>query len=80
MGNSVTEKQEKIIENERVYIYPSDIRPGEAMLTPFVDVVRVDVQEDGSHIVYTANGCSHFVSRGFVNVQAISADKEEGKQ
>ena len=80
MENSVTEKQEKIIEKERVYIYPSDIRPGEVMLTPFVDVVRVDVQEDGSHIVYTANGRSHLVSKGFFNIQAIPADREEEKK
>lgn len=79
MESSVTEKQEKIIEKERVYIYPHDVRPGEVILTPFVDVVHVDVQEDGSHIVYTANGHSQYVGKGFINIQAIPADDKEEK-
>lgn len=78
MENSVTENEEKIIEKERIYIYPSDIRMGEVMLTPFIDVTRVDVQPDGSHIVYTASGHSQFVSKGFVNIQAIPANNKEG--
>lgn len=75
MANSVQkEKQKKIIELERIYVYPNEFHPNEVMLNVFKDITKIDIQGDGSHRIRTADGNTHYVSNQYIRIKAIPAD------
>ena len=46
MANSVRkEKQKKIIELERIYIYPNEFHPNEVMFNTFKDITKIDPKD-----------------------------------
>lgn len=57
-----------IIESERLYIYPNDIRPGETMKRYILNVTGVDASfEDGHAIIHTTHG-DKYVAPGYIKV------------
>lgn len=75
MANSVQkEKQKKIIELERIYVYPNEFHPSEVMLNVFKDITKIDIQADGSHRIRTADGNTHYVSNQYIRIKALPAD------
>lgn len=57
-----------IIETERLYIYPNDIRPGETMKRYILNVTGVDASfEDGHAIIHTTHG-DEYVTPGYIKV------------
>ena len=57
-----------IIETERLYIYPNDIRPGETMKRYILNVTGVDASfEDGHAIIHTTHG-DEYVAPGYIKV------------
>lgn len=60
-------KKQEIIELERVYIYPNDMRPGEVMKRYIMNVTGITARDDGGHIVHTTSG-DEYVGAGWLRI------------
>lgn len=69
-------QEPKVIELERLYIYPNDMRPGETMRRYIQDVTGVTVEADGHHTVHTLKG-DEYVGTGWLRIMH-KVPQEEG--
>ena len=50
------QNKSKVMELERMYIYPDDVHGAGILQQVMMNVTGIDHREDGSHIVHTSTG------------------------
>ncbi len=64
----MSDKADKIIESERLYIYPNDIRPGETMKRYILNITGIDDSfEDGHAIIHTTHE-DEYIAPGYIKI------------